>query len=103
MTSINFPGVSTPLSGSIQFTTTGANTWEVPAGVQLILVSGVAAGGGGGGGGTSGGNAGGGGGSAGQPISNMPIPVTPGDTLTINIPTSPSGGAATAHGSTGGN
>src|ERR1043165_6947024 len=58
-----------PANGAQQsalFTTTGANSWTVPAGVTLVWAYGCAGGGGGGGGQTTTTTAGGGGGASGM-------------------------------------
>lgn len=66
---------------STSFSTPGTTTWNVPSGVSIITVELWGAGGGGGGGGDSGaGGAGGGGGYA-----SATIPVTPLETLTIDV------------------
>lgn len=81
---------------STLFTTVGANTFTVPFNKTLVWVSGVGGGGGGGGGHATGGGGGGGGGSCG--INNLPVPVTPGSTLTITVGAKGTAGAIGADG-----
>ncbi|MCA1807795.1 MAG: hypothetical protein LC687_08120, partial [Actinobacteria bacterium] len=86
------------------FTTSGTDTWDVPAGVTSVSVELWGAGGGGGGGSSSSsGGAGGGGG-----YTAATIPVTPAETITIEVGGSggagdrSSGGSGTLSGDGGG-
>lgn len=85
------------VSKSQLFTTSG--TFNVPADVSLIWVSGV--GGGAGGSGGAGGGGGGGAGGASENMFNMPRWVTPGDTLTITVGAGGARGAFNDHGAAG--
>jgi hypothetical protein len=76
-----------------------SGTWEVPAGVTTIYLTGCGAGSGGAGGHSADPGGGGGGGASGFCVSDMPVAVTPGATLTITIPV---GGAAGGVGAAGG-
>lgn len=77
---------------------TSGTTWQVPAGVYQINVKSWGAGGGGGGGGSA--QPGGDGGGAGY--TNSTLSVTPGETLTIRVGGSGSGGAVVGTVSSGG-
>ena len=81
---------------SSTFTTVGSNTFTVPVGVTKI--SAVLIGGGGAGGGSGGGSGGNGGGGGGLIYVND-FPVTPGQTLTVNV----GAGGGGVSGGTGGN
>ena len=81
---------------TVVFNRPGTYTWQVPSGVNEIIVTGTGAGGGGGGG--AGG--GGGGGGSGSACVRYPIKVVPGEILTITIGAGGRGGAA--GGGTGG-
>ena len=72
-------------TGSTLFTSTGANSWVVPAGVTRILVDACAAGGGNGLGQASASTAGGGGGGSGMCLQGYPASVVPGNTLTVTV------------------
>jgi hypothetical protein len=88
---------NTPVgSGSVLFTTTGANTWTCPAGVFQVLAETWGAGGGGGGGGSGGNGQGGGGGE----YRNALVAVTPGNVYTLHVGTGGAGGSV--NGSNGG-
>jgi prepilin-type N-terminal cleavage/methylation domain-containing protein len=89
----------------VVFNSPGTYTWVVPAGVNKIYVTGVAGGGGGGGGYGAGGGGGygaGGGGGSGQACLNLPLTVSPGETLTITVGSGGSGGSG-YYGTNGGN
>lgn len=97
-----------PASGGVaRFTASG--TFVVPAGVNLIYVSGCAGGGGGGGGAGSSAarSGGGGGGGAGRSTIKEPISVTPGQSLAVTIGAAGSAGTSGSGnggaGGTGGN
>lgn len=79
-----------------QFTTTGTNTFTVPADVRNISVVCVGAGGGGGDGGANAETPGGGGGALAW-VSNLPV--TPGESLTIVVGAGGAGGATGVAGS----
>ena len=92
-------GGATTVSSQTVFTTTGANSWTVPANVRSV--SAVVVGGGGGGAGSDGdnneGNSGGGGGA----LAYGSFVVIPGETLTVNVGaggTSTNGGIGTTGG-----
>ncbi len=75
---------------------TASGSYQVPAFVTTLWVSGVAGGGGGGGGNmlaTASQGAGGGGGWSGEPIIKQPIAVTPGHTLSVTLGAGGAGGA----------
>ena len=83
-----------PEHGTKEFVTPGTYSWVVPKGVYNVLVVLNAAGGGGGGFFTfvgGGGNAGGGGGSGGIFVDM--VPVTPGETIQIQVGAGGTGGA----------
>lgn len=80
---------------------TASGTWVVPADVGCIWVD-ASAGGGGGAGGNATPGGGGGGGNGGSACSNLPMPVTPGETLTITLGAAGLGGAIGAVGGNGG-
>jgi hypothetical protein len=85
--------VAFPAVGSLQgqeFTTPGANTFNVPAGVSLVYVTMV--GGGGGGSCTITAATGGGGGGAGEIAENQPVLVTASGTVTVTIGAKGTGG-----------
>jgi hypothetical protein len=86
----------------VTFATSG--NWTVPNNVKIIWVTGTAAGGGGGGGwvSDSGYYYGGGGGGSGSACVNVPIWVTPGETLSITIGADGSGGSPGTAGGNGG-
>lgn len=93
---------TTPLAGNIKtklFTSSG--TFVVPADVYCIWIDGCGAGGGGGGGNATPGG-GGGGGGPGMAIRQFLLMATPGETITVTIPSGGNGGAAGANGSSGG-
>lgn len=77
-------------SQSQQFTSSG--TFNVPSGVSLVKVTMVA--GGGGGSSTITAATGGGGGGAGEIVEDLPVPVTPGGTVTVTIGAAGTGAAA---------
>jgi len=77
--------------GSVSFSTPGAGTWTVPAGVTAIQVVALGGGGGGGGGSALGGK--GGSGGAGAQVTAT-IEVTPGDTINYYVG---GGGAGTTY------
>lgn len=91
-----YPGTITgSLGGNSQgqvFTTPGANTFNVPAGVSLVEVTMI--GGGGGGSTTITAAQGGGGGGSGESVFRLPVVVTPGGTVTVTIGAKGTGGAA---------
>ncbi|MCH9838270.1 hypothetical protein K0U83_21585, partial [bacterium] len=72
--------------------------FAVPNGVSTLWVEGCGGGSGGGGGHTTATGGGGGGGGGGQLMKLRPLAVTPGETLTINVPTGGAGGAAGSNG-----
>lgn len=87
-----------PEPGTKEFVTPGTYSWTVPSGVYSVLVVLNGAGGGGGGFFTfsgGGGNAGGGGGSGGIFVDM--VPVTPGETIQINVGAGGQGGANGTH------
>ena len=85
------------------FTSTGSNTFTIPAGTTSIKVTIVSAGGGGGGqlvdGGT---NPPGGAGGAGRWAAQWFVGLTPGNTLTVTVGAAGTGGASSTNGGTGG-
>lgn len=85
---------SFPATGSLQgqeFTTPGANTFNVPAGVSSVWVTMI--GGGGGGSCTVAAATGGGGGGAGELVNNLAVIVTASGTVTVTIGAKGTGGA----------
>ena len=93
---------TTPLAGMLkQKLFTSSETFVVPADVQAIWVDGCGGGGGGGGGDPTPGG-GGGGGCAGFPCQQLPLAVTPGETLTLTIGAGGAGGAVGQDGALGG-
>jgi type II secretory pathway pseudopilin PulG len=86
----------------VVFDRPGTYTWQVPSGVNEIIVTGAGAGGGGGGGSIWGG---GGGGGSGSVCLRYPIPikVVPGEILTITIGAGGAGGAGVGWDGSGGN
>ena len=80
---------------------TSSTMWVVPADVGCIWVDGCGGGGGGGGGDSTPGG-GGGGGCAGFPCQQLPLAVTPGETLTLTIGAGGAGGAVGQNGVVGG-
>lgn len=80
---------------------TATATWTVPADVGCIWIDGCAGGGGGGGGNSTPGG-GGGGGSAGEALHFMPMPIIPGESITLTIGGNGAGGAANSNGTAGG-
>ena len=83
--------LATVQPGVISYAFTASGTLIVPNGKYVAIVNAVSGGGGGGGGG-GGSSEGGGGGGGAEALSNCPIPVTPGQTLTVTI--GPGGSAA---------
>ena len=81
---------------------TSSGTWTVPADVGVIWIDGCQGGGGGAGGYAGAGGGGGGGGSAGSGVIGFMLPVTPGDTLTLEVGAAGLGGAAGQDGGIGG-
>lgn len=77
-----------------------SGSFSVPAGVELVFVSGV---GGGGGGGAALSGLGGGGGEGGGGVWRYPVTVTPGDTVAVTIGAGGAGGTAGGVGGSGGN
>lgn len=83
------------------FTTSG--TFQVPAGITEVYLTGIGSGAGGGGGNDSTNYRGGGGGSAGQYVNMYPITgLTPLDNITVTINDAGTGGAAATDGTDGG-
>ena len=80
---------------------TSSTTWTVPPDVGCLWVDGCASGSGGGGGDPTPGG-GGGGGCAGFPCQQLPLAVTPGETLTLTIGAGGAGGVVGQDGAMGG-
>ena len=80
---------------------TTSTPWTVPADVGCIWVDGCGGGAGGGGGDPTPGG-GGGGGCAGFPCQQLPLAVTPGETLTLTLGAGGAGGAVGQDGAMGG-
>lgn len=80
---------------------TASTTWTVPPDVGCIWID-ACGGGSGGGGGDSTPGGGGGGGCAGFPCQQLPLAVTPGETLTLTIGAGGAGGAVGQDGGSGG-
>ena len=85
------PATGTSTTTSVTFIIN--TTWTVPAGVSGVFVSAIGAGGGGKGTASAASTSGGGGG-AGEEGTNIPMPVTPGGTVSITIGAAGAGGAA---------
>jgi hypothetical protein len=92
---------TTTVSSQTVFTTTGANTWTVPADVRRV--SAVVVGGGGGGAGSRGDRDAGNTGGAGGALAYGSFVVIPGETLTVNVAVAGAAGANDASGGVGGN
>lgn len=93
---------TSPLAGKLKSKLfASSDTFVVPADVDIIWVDG-SAGGSGGGGGNSTPGGGGGGGAAGANCLQVPLPVTPAETLTLTIGAAGAGGAADNNGAGGG-
>lgn len=93
---------TTPLAGNIKtklFTSSG--TFVIPSDVSVVWLD-CCSGGAGGGGGDPTPGGGGGGGSASLTVFQVPVAVTPGETLTITIGAAGTGGAVGANGGLGG-
>src|ERR1035437_7355654 len=84
----------------VVFSTSGANSWAVPANVTTVQIDAVGGGAGGGVGYTAGGA--GGGGQGGYGVNSFWIGVTPGATLTITVGAKGTAGGAGTPGSNGG-
>lgn len=82
---------------------TGTTSWVVPPNVTYALGHGCAPGGAGGSGQAVASTAGGGGGGGGTCIRSQQVPLTPGATITITIPTPPAAPAVGAGGLSAGN
>lgn len=93
-------GGATTVSSQTVFTTTGANSWTVPANVRSV--SAVVVGGGGGGAGSRGDRGEGNTGGAGGALAYGSFVVIPGETLTVNVATAGAAGGNDANGGTGG-
>jgi len=96
----NAIGGTTAVSSQAVFTTTGANSWTVPAGVNSV--SAVAVGGGGGGAGSRGDRGAGNTGGAGGALSYGSFVVIPGETLTVNVGAAGTAGPNDTNGGAGG-
>lgn len=82
-------------------TTTVTYTWAVPKGVSVVYITLFDGGGGGGGGQASANTAGGGGGGGGGGFLNIPMPVFPGELLTIQVGGGGLGGVVGSAGTSG--
>ena len=96
----NAIGGATTVSSQAVFTTTGANSWTVPAGVNSV--SAVAVAGGGGGGGSRGNRGQGNTGGAGGALSYGSFVVIPGETITVNVGAAGTAGPNDGNGGAGG-
>ena len=81
--------------------TASVNTWTVPTAVTMIELFLVAPGGGGGGGAIVAANGSGGGGGGGQVVPWIPVTVTPGQVLTIQLGVAGTGGGSATAGNAG--
>lgn len=93
-------GGATTVSSQASFTTTGANSWTVPANVRSV--SAVVVGGGGGGAGSRGDRDEGNTGGAGGALAYGSFVVIPGETLTVNVAAAGVAGANDSSGGVGG-
>lgn len=96
----NAIGGATTVSSQTVFTTTGANTWTVPANVRTV--SAVVVGGGGGGAGSRGDRGAGNTGGAGGGLAYGSFTVIPGETLTVNVGAAGTAGPNDSNGGGGG-
>lgn len=93
-------GGATTVSSQTVFTTTGANSWTVPANVRSV--SAVVVGGGGGGAGSRGDRGAGNTGGAGGALAYGSFVVIPGETLTVNVAAAGAAGPNDTDGGAGG-